>query len=76
MHFIADPPTTTMQRLKALTTGSLPTFIDVGSNFASTAIIEDNWVEQIVSSGRNITFLGDDTWSLLSLFSVLFRSFC
>uniref|UniRef100_A0A915AER8 GPI ethanolamine phosphate transferase 3 n=3 Tax=Ascarididae TaxID=6250 RepID=A0A915AER8_PARUN len=71
MHFIADPPTTTMQRLKALTTGSLPTFIDVGSNFASTAIVEDNWVEQIVSSGRNITFLGDDTW--ISLFPSQFH---
>ena len=32
----------TMQRLKGLTTGSLPTFIDVGSNFGSTAISEDN----------------------------------
>lgn len=40
MHFIADPPTTTMQRLKALTTGTLPTFIDAGSNFASQAIDE------------------------------------
>lgn len=32
--FIADPPTTTMQRLKGLTTGSLPTFIDASHNFA------------------------------------------
>ena len=29
-RFIADPPTTTMQRLKGLTTGSLPTFVDAG----------------------------------------------
>ncbi|VDK44489.1 unnamed protein product [Anisakis simplex] len=65
LHFIADPPTTTMQRIKALTTGSLPTFIDIGANFASTAVQEDNWVDQIVSSGRNITFLGDDTWTAL-----------
>ena len=34
LPFIADPPTATMQRLKGLTTGTLPTFIDVGSNFA------------------------------------------
>ena len=34
-RFIADPPTTTMQRLKGLTTGSLPTFIDMASNFGS-----------------------------------------
>lgn len=45
--FIADPPTTTMQRLKALTTGSLPTFIDAGSNFASTEIDEDNLLNQV-----------------------------
>lgn len=29
-RFIADPPTTTMQRLKGLTTGGLPTFVDAG----------------------------------------------
>jgi len=45
--FIADPPTTTMQRLKGLTTGSLPTFIDAGSNFASSEIDEDNFLDQI-----------------------------
>lgn len=32
--FFADAPTTTMQRLKGLTTGSLPTFIDASHNFA------------------------------------------
>ena len=32
--FVADAPTTTMQRLKGLTTGSLPTFIDASNNFA------------------------------------------
>jgi GPI ethanolamine phosphate transferase 3 subunit O len=46
--FIADPPTTTMQRLKGLTTGSLPTFIDAGSNFASSEIDEDNFLDQII----------------------------
>lgn len=46
--FIADPPTTTMQRLKALTTGSLPTFIDAGSNFASTEVVEDNILNQVI----------------------------
>lgn len=47
----ADPPTTTMQRLKALTTGSLPTFIDAGSNFASYAIVEDNLIKQLTNAG-------------------------
>lgn len=47
VRFIADPPTTTLQRLKALTTGSLPTFIDVGSNFATPEINEDNIIDQV-----------------------------
>ncbi|KAJ1891880.1 mannose-ethanolamine phosphotransferase gpi13, partial [Kickxella alabastrina] len=44
-RFRADPPTTTLQRLKGLTTGQLPTFIDAGSNFAGSAISEDNWLQ-------------------------------
>ncbi|EGI68440.1 GPI ethanolamine phosphate transferase 3 [Acromyrmex echinatior] len=59
-RFVADPPTTTMQRLKGLTTGSLPTFIEVGSNFASEYIQEDNLIDQNVAGG--IVFMGDDTW--------------
>lgn len=46
-QFIADAPTTTMQRLKGMTTGSLPTFIDVGSNFATPEINEDNIIDQV-----------------------------
>jgi GPI ethanolamine phosphate transferase 3 subunit O len=65
VKFIADPPTTTLQRLKGLTTGSLPTFIDAGSNFAGTAIDEDNLISQLHSAGRRIAFLGDDTWTKL-----------
>ncbi|KAJ2688221.1 mannose-ethanolamine phosphotransferase gpi13, partial [Coemansia sp. RSA 1285] len=46
-RFRADPPTTTLQRLKGLTTGQLPTFIDAGSNFAGSAIEEDNWLQSL-----------------------------
>ncbi|KJZ73067.1 hypothetical protein HIM_07639 [Hirsutella minnesotensis 3608] len=60
--FIADPPTTTLQRLKGLTTGTLPTFIDAGSNFAGTAIDEDNLLMQLKTAGKKIAHLGDDTW--------------
>ncbi|KAK9891009.1 hypothetical protein WA026_013342 [Henosepilachna vigintioctopunctata] len=63
--FIADPPTTTMQRLKGLTTGSLPTFIDASSNFASTEIKEDNLIDQLLRYNQNIVFMGDDTWESL-----------
>jgi len=67
---IADAPTTTMQRLKALTTGGLPTFIDIGSSFNSAAVDEDSWVEQAHSAHKSITFMGDDTW--MSLFPKTF----
>ena len=62
-RFIADGPTTTLQRLKGLTTGSLPTFIDVSSNFNSDAIEEDNWVAQLGTHGWHLSFSGDDTWA-------------
>lgn len=45
-RFVADPPTVTMQRLKALTTGGLPTFADISANFGGASVEEDNWVWQ------------------------------
>lgn len=65
--FLSDPPTTTLQRLKGLTTGSLPTFIDAGSNFNGDLIEEDNIIKQLFLNDKNIKFVGDDTWK--SLFS-------
>ncbi|KNG50385.1 gpi ethanolamine phosphate transferase 3 [Stemphylium lycopersici] len=65
LPFIADPPTATMQRLKGLTTGTLPTFIDVGSNFAGQAIHEDNLVAQLKNASKKMVHLGDDTWHAL-----------
>lgn len=47
-RFMADPPTTTLQRIKALVTGSLPTFIDVSSNFAAMELQEDNVIDQVI----------------------------
>jgi len=64
-RFVADPPTVTMQRLKGLLTGGLPTFIDIRKNFAGTELSEDNLVSQLVRSGRRIVFMGDDTWTKL-----------
>ncbi|KAI8994493.1 hypothetical protein BDB01DRAFT_772999 [Pilobolus umbonatus] len=61
-QFRADPPTTTMQRIKGLMTGSLPTFIDAGSNFASSAVGEDNILHHIKNRYPNLYMLGDDTW--------------
>ncbi|KAI8575199.1 hypothetical protein K450DRAFT_262856 [Umbelopsis ramanniana AG] len=66
-QFRADPPTTTMQRLKALMTGSLPTFIDAGSNFASSDISEDHLLRHLTRRFKSTYFMGDDTW--INLFS-------
>lgn len=71
MKFIADPPTTTLQRLKGLTTGSLPTFIDIGSNFATPEINEDNIIDQIVNNNMTAIFMGDNTW--IELFPKRFK---
>lgn len=65
LKFIADPPTTTLQRLKGITTGSLPTFIDMGSNFATPEINEDNLLDQIVLNNLTAIFMGDSTWNSL-----------
>ncbi|SCV04217.1 LAME_0H16688g1_1 [Lachancea meyersii CBS 8951] len=65
LKFIADPPTTTLQRLKGLATGSLPTFIDAGSNFDGSVIDEDNFIKQMFLRNKTIYFAGDDTWDAL-----------
>lgn len=66
----SDPPTTTMQRIKGITTGSLPTFVDAGANFASTAIEEDSIISQFVTANKTVAFMGDDTW--VNLFPTAF----
>ncbi|KAI4335126.1 hypothetical protein L6164_013802 [Bauhinia variegata] len=62
---IADPPTTSLQRLKGLTTGGLPTFVDVGNSFGAPAIVEDNLINQLVQNGKKVVMMGDDTWTQL-----------
>ncbi|KAL3125906.1 hypothetical protein niasHT_009435 [Heterodera trifolii] len=59
---LSDAPTTTFQRIKALVTGSVPAFIEASDNFGGSEIGEDNLIDQLISCGRNITMLGDDTW--------------
>nr|GEW32341.1 GPI ethanolamine phosphate transferase 3 [Tanacetum cinerariifolium] len=62
---IADPPTTSLQRLKGLTTGGLPTFVDIGNSFGAPAIVEDNLIHQLVQNGKRTVMMGDDTWTQL-----------
>ncbi|KAI0703402.1 hypothetical protein BC835DRAFT_1318639 [Cytidiella melzeri] len=58
----ADPPTTTLQRIKGITAGSLPTFIDMGSNFGGYSNLEDSFIGQLNAAGKKVAFMGDDTW--------------
>lgn len=50
----SDPPTATMQRIKGLTTGSLPTFIDVSANFGATSIEEDSLIKQLKLARKKV----------------------
>ncbi|KAJ8262471.1 hypothetical protein GJAV_G00166840 [Gymnothorax javanicus] len=58
----ARAPTVTMPRIKALTTGSIPGFIDVVMNLNSPVLLEDNLLWQAKTAGKRIIFYGDDTW--------------
>ncbi|TRY93959.1 hypothetical protein DNTS_021114 [Danionella cerebrum] len=58
----ARAPTVTMPRIKALTTGSIPGFIDVVMNLNSPVLQDDNLLWQAKNAGRRIIFYGDDTW--------------
>ena len=63
----ATPPTVTMPRVKALTTGSVPSFLDLILNFAesdtsSSLAVQDTWLAQLKAKGGKLVFYGDDTW--------------
>lgn len=70
LHFLLNLPLIyfsfrIIQRLKGLTTGGMPTFIDAIDNFNSDAIREDTWVRQLSRAGKRVVFMGDDTWTSL-----------
>ncbi|KAK5787497.1 hypothetical protein VI817_009994 [Penicillium citrinum] len=71
----ASSPTVTMPRLKAMTTGSVPSFLDVILNIAesdtsSTLAYQDTWLAQLKARGDRLVMYGDDTW--LKLFPGMF----
>lgn len=61
-----------MPRVKALTTGSVPSFLDLILNFAesdtsSSLATQDTWLAQLRRRGQGkedekVVFYGDDTW--------------
>lgn len=72
----ATSPTVTMPRVKALTTGGIPSFLDFILNFAesdttSTLAHQDTWLSQIKARGGKLVMFGDDTW--LKLFPDTFH---
>jgi len=64
----ASPPTITMPRVKAITTGSVPSFLDLVLNFAesdtsSTLATQDSWLAQLKAKPNGkLVMYGDDTW--------------
>lgn len=71
----ASSPTVTMPRLKAITTGSVPSFLDVILNIAesdtsSTLAYQDTWLAQLKARDDKLVMYGDDTW--LKLFPGMF----
>uniref|UniRef100_T1JP07 Uncharacterized protein n=1 Tax=Strigamia maritima TaxID=126957 RepID=T1JP07_STRMM len=58
----AHHPTVTLPRIKAITSGGIPGFMDVVFNFHSSEFEEDNIVTQSVLNGKNVLFYGDGTW--------------
>lgn len=51
----SDPPTATLQRIKGITTGSLPTFVDIGNNFGGSSIAEDSLLKQLKMAGKKVS---------------------
>lgn len=72
----ATSPTVTMPRIKAITTGSIPSFLDVILNIdegdeSSSLASQDTWLAQMKAkkTGKLLLY-GDDTW--MKLFPGLF----
>ncbi|KAL2128578.1 hypothetical protein VTI74DRAFT_9003 [Chaetomium olivicolor] len=72
----ATSPTVTMPRLKAITTGSIPSFLDVVLNLdeadeSSSLAAQDTWLAQMKAKDTGkLVMYGDDTW--LKLFPGMF----
>lgn len=70
MGFVARAatPTVTMPRVKAILSGTIPSFLDVVHNLASdvSKFDDDNIIRVAKNQNKTLVFYGDDTW--LSLF--------
>ncbi|KAF7996903.1 hypothetical protein HCN44_002549 [Aphidius gifuensis] len=66
-----NAPTVTMPRIKAMTTGMLPNFIDVVLNLGKSEVQSDSILHQAQKNNHKLVFYGDDTW--LKLFPNIFH---
>ncbi|KAF7273552.1 hypothetical protein GWI33_013749 [Rhynchophorus ferrugineus] len=60
-----ESPTVTLPRIKALTTGNIPQYIDVVRNLASSEVLVDSWLHSARKGNLKIVFYGDNTWEKL-----------
>lgn len=58
---------------QAISSGTVPGFVDVIKNFGGQVLMEDNILLQAKNHGHNIIFFGDDTW--LRLFPNTFQRY-
>lgn len=64
----SNPPTVTLPRLKGITTGGAPSFLDAILNIADdkdnsqSLMNQDSWLHQFQNNLKVINFFGDDTW--------------
>ncbi len=73
MVSIASIPTVTLPRIKALLSGTIPSFIDYIMNLSAYKFQSDNLVEQFWRQNKKIVFYGDDTWAKLFSPSIFHR---
>lgn len=71
LNVTAVSPTVTMPRIKAITTGSIPNFIDVILNLGSPRLNIDSLLHQMHANNEKIVYAGDNTWA--KMFPTLFE---
>lgn len=72
----AATPTVTMPRIKAIVSGTIPSFVDIIYNLAANnqKFESTNIIELAKSRGKQIVFYGDDTWLALFRREIFLRA--
>ena len=58
----ASLPTVTMPRIKAIVSGSIPSFYEIIENSISREYSQDNFIHQLQNKNMSMVFYGDNTW--------------